>query len=427
MWDSRKEMISIDGHDALDRLVPIASGRRASARRRVAGPTALLARLFSPVIILSRVVFKKTDERAESRLFPEESSDLASRGRANPCNPPPAAHSQDSRLPRYRAPPRIRAETQGLGHGRRASRSSLDGSFTPSLQASPRTPAMSQFEGNPQFTKLLERSSCEVDLVQLMLELAADAYPKLDRVGALMEIDRMGVACADELGGTACLPLPDQLAGVSQYLYEVEGFHGDVEHYYDPENSYLNKVLERRRGIPISLGILYMAVAARAGLRVFGVNTPGHFVVGCCEAANGHCQSKRVWYVDPFNGGEVLDRDTCQRRVEEMIGESGVLCDDDFRPAASMDILARVLRNLKAAYSRQDRWQEVLGVQLRLTALLPQVPQERRDLGLVYLRVGQPSKALGVLEPYLACCGCEQAAALRPSVQVARRMVAELN
>jgi regulator of sirC expression with transglutaminase-like and TPR domain len=86
-----------------------------------------------------------------------------------------------------------------------------------------------------------------------------------------------------------------------------------------------------------------------------------------------------------------------------------------------------VLRNLKAAYSRQDRWHELLGVQQRLTALLPQVPQERRDLGLLYLRLGQPAKALGVLEPYLAVCGCEQSAVLRPCVQAARRMIAELN
>ena len=285
---------------------------------------------------------------------------------------------------------------------------------------------MSQFEGNPQFTKLLERSTTDVDLVQLMLELAADAYPNLDRVGVLMEIDRLGVACADEISDPTILTTLEKLEIVSRLLYEVEGFHGDGERYYEPENSYLNKVLERRAGIPISLGILYMAVAARAGLRVFGVNTPGHFVVGCCDRANGG-STNQVWYVDPFNGGEILERGECKRRVEQIIGQSGVVCDDDFRPAASTDILARVLRNLKAAYGRQNRWHEVLGIQQRLTALLPQVPQERRDLGLVYLRVGQPVKALSVLEPYLAACGCEQAAALRPSVQAARRMVAELN
>lgn len=278
---------------------------------------------------------------------------------------------------------------------------------------------MALFDGNPEFNKLLT-GGCDVDLVQLMLELAADAYPNLDRVGCLVEIDRLGVACCDQLSRRRTCEPRERLLAISQQLYEVEGFHGNKEDYYDPLNSYLNEVLARRCGIPITLGILYMAVAARTGLKMFGVNTPGHFVIGCC------CGGK-LTFVDPFSNGDVLDRSECKCRIEQAVGQKGCVADEDFRAAAPLDIAARVLRNLKAAYAMQNQWACVLKVQQRLTACLPQIPQERRDLGLVYLRLGQPAKALPVLEQYMQVCGSQQADALRPSIQAAKRMIAELN
>jgi regulator of sirC expression with transglutaminase-like and TPR domain len=278
---------------------------------------------------------------------------------------------------------------------------------------------MTPYEANCEFGKLLAGRT-EIDLVQFMLEVAADAYPDLDRVGCLMEVDRLGVACHDRIGRCACGDVAACLTQVSRLLYEVEGFHGNRDAYYEPQNSYLNEVLARRMGVPISLGILYLAVAGRCGLKMFGVNTPGHFVVGCCAGG-------RPLFVDPFNGGEVLDQAACQRRVEEAIGGQQPLGPEHFRAAAPVDIAARVLRNLKTAHAMQNRWSEVLPVQRRLAALLPHVPQERRDLGLVYLRLGQPCKALGELEPYLRSCGSQQAEALAPSIQAARRMLAESN
>ena len=278
---------------------------------------------------------------------------------------------------------------------------------------------MTQFEGNPEFDKLLT-GRCDVDLVQLMLDLAADAYPDLDRMGCLLEIDRLGVACGDHQASQPADNIRGRLQAISRQLYEVEGFHGNSKAYYEPQNSYLNEVLERRCGIPISLGILYMAVAARAGLKMFGVNTPGHFVVGCCSAGD-------VLFVDPFTNGDVMHQAACKRRIEQRIGQKGVLGDEHFRAAAPQEIIARVLRNLKAAHAMHNRWYAVLGVQQRLAALLPQIPQERRDLGLVYLRLGQATKALPVLQQYCDLCGNDQRVALEPSMQAARRMIAELN
>jgi regulator of sirC expression with transglutaminase-like and TPR domain len=278
---------------------------------------------------------------------------------------------------------------------------------------------MSEFAGNPEFSKLVAGQN-DADLVHLMLEFAGDAYPELDRVECLLAIDHLAVACGDRRASRAADSTPDRLAAISRVLYEVEGFHGNRDDYYDPQNSYLNAVLERRCGIPISLGILYMAVAARTGLKMFGVNTPGHFVIGCSCAGS-------AWYVDPFTCGDVLNQDDCRRRIEQMVGKSGVVWQQHFRPATSLEIAARVLRNLKAAYAMQEQWPEVLRVQRRLAALLPQVADERRDLGLVYLRLGEPVRALSMLEPYLIDCPSEEAESLRPSIQAARRMAAERN
>ena len=257
---------------------------------------------------------------------------------------------------------------------------------------------MSQFAGDPQFSRLLAGRQ-DVDLVQLMLELAADAYPGLDRMECLLEIDRLGVACTDQPCWQLAHDLPGRLTLISRFLYEVEGFHGNREAYYEPRNSYLNDVLARRTGIPISLGILYMAVAARAGLKMFGVNTPGHFVVGG-SSIDG------TLFVDPFTNGDVLPLAACRCRVLASSGHQVAVSTDDFRPAAPRDIVARVLRNLKAAYAMQNEWRAVLDVQERLTALLPHVAQERRDLALVYLRLGKPLQAVPMLHDYLEHATC---------------------
>ena len=278
---------------------------------------------------------------------------------------------------------------------------------------------MTQFASNDEFHKLTAGRT-DVDLVQLMLDFAADAYDDLDRVGCLMELDRLGVQCADAGASDATLPLPERLAIINRTLSDVAGFHGNREDYYDPRNSYLNDVLARRTGLPITLGIVYIAVASRASVPMFGVNTPGHFVVAARD-------KDQTWYVDAFSFGGVLDQQACARQVERMTGDQGVVCDSHFCRASAMQIGARVLRNLKVAYAMLDRWPDVLVVQQRLTALLPDAKEEQRDLGLAYLRAGEPARALGVLEPYLSACPRDQAEALAPSLQAARRMMAERN
>jgi regulator of sirC expression with transglutaminase-like and TPR domain len=275
------------------------------------------------------------------------------------------------------------------------------------------------FTKDSQFRRLLDNQS-EVDLVRLMLEFASDAYNDLDWLECLCEIDRLGHMALQRVSPLPEADLRSRLREVSRLLYDDEGFHGNRSTYHDPRNSYLNDVLARRCGIPISLGILYMAVARAAGLPVYGISTPGHFVLGCQQAG-------RRLYIDAFSDGDLLRYDQCVERIECITGQSGVLRREHFRPACPREIAVRVLRNLKAAYALQNDWPAVLPVQKRLALLLPHAADEQRDLGLVYLRNGQSPAAIELLEAYARCTCPEQARQIEPYLRTARRMRAELN
>jgi len=276
------------------------------------------------------------------------------------------------------------------------------------------------FDADIEFQKL-RAGRDDIDLVQAMLEVASDAYPALDTSIALVELDRLAGRVGDALlesihDGS----LRGQLQVVSRVLHHDEAFLGDLDNYYDPRNSYLNDVLDRRRGIPITLSIVYQAVANRAGLPVYGVGAPGHYIVGCQG-------TDETLYVDPFALGEVLTFDACRHRIEKNLGQPGVLTFEHFQPSTPQETIARVLRNLKGAYAQQNNWPQLLKVQRRLTWLLDDEPDEHRDLALVYLRVGEGHRALNLLTKYVESCSEENRTALEPFIKAARRMIAELN
>ncbi|MBI1903173.1 MAG: tetratricopeptide repeat protein [Planctomycetia bacterium] len=278
---------------------------------------------------------------------------------------------------------------------------------------------MQEFAHNPHFQRLVDGAT-DVDLVELMLEMAHDAYGELDLATCRSEVERLAERARRRVG--RLLPgaagVRDGLAKVAVLLCQDEGFRGNREDYDDPRNSYLNEVLQRRLGIPIALGVLFIAVARRANLPVYGVPTPGHFVVGC------QAGSEAV-YLDPFSGSEILSREDCRRRVEAMTGMRD-WPEDLFRPASVAEIAVRFLRNLKAAYARREQWAQALPVQARLAALLPECSDEQRDLGLVLLRNGQAWPALSLLERYVEKRP-DEAAVMRPFLRTARRLGAEMN
>ncbi len=259
-----------------------------------------------------------------------------------------------------------------------------------------------------------------VELERVALECAADVCPRVPLEDCLARLDHL----AEQVQVPFALPpltvkeRRQILEAIYRVLYEQQGLHGTVEDYYNPQNSLLHRVLQRRVGIPLTLGIIYRSVAVRLGLDVFAVSTPGHFMLGCQLAG-------RRWYIDPFHQGELLDEEACRRRVEEMSGPQqwSPVC---FRRASHRQVIARLLRNLKNALVMADRWEQALLIQQRLLVLCPQHEAEQRDMGLILLRNGQPHAALDYLQRYQHQHP-DEAEMLRPFVKAARRLAAEMN
>ena len=274
------------------------------------------------------------------------------------------------------------------------------------------------FAESPEFRRLL-REEPGVDLTRIALEIARDAYPGLDEglyLGKLADLAiRVRQRCP---AGSKARHVVGQINWV---LFVEEGFKGDTEEYYDPRNSYLNQVIDRKAGIPISLSILYLALADRLGLAMGGVNLPAHFVL-----RTGRGES--AIFVDPFNAGALLDRRGCERRVEEVTGQAITLTDDVLAACPLATIVARMLRNLKAVYLQKHEFAAALPVLRRLAAMAPDQPIERRDLGMVCLHADRPGEAIDHLRAYLdAMPEAGDAEVVGSLLQAARRDLALRN
>jgi regulator of sirC expression with transglutaminase-like and TPR domain len=231
-----------------------------------------------------------------------------------------------------------------------------------------------------------------VDLAELALHLAADEYPDLDVPAYLARIEALADAVRPRLAAGS---LAERTAELAHFLFEEHGFAGNADDYYDPRNSYLNEVLDRKLGLPITLSVLAAAVGARAGLRVEGVGLPGHFVAKAVDDS-GH----DVLF-DPFHGGQLLDAAGCERLIAEVTGQPFTL--DEAATAATPPglIAARMLTNLKGAYLKLGEFRRAAKVIRRLVQLDPADPGQRRDLGVSLFRAGDAGPAIGHLRNYL--------------------------
>ena len=257
-----------------------------------------------------------------------------------------------------------------------------------------------------------------VDLAELALHLARDEYPDLDVPTYLARLD----ALADELRPRLTGSLSARTAELAHFLFEERGFAGNADDYYDPRNSYLNDVLDRKLGIPITLSVLAMAVGTRAGLDVVGVGLPGHFVAKASDAS-GH-----DILFDPFHGGQFLDADGCERLVSAVTGGPFTLTAEATEPTPPGLIAARMLNNLKAVYLRGSDFVRAVRVMERLVQLDPDDPVQRRDLGVSLVHAGRPGRAIAHLRLYLdRLPGADDADAARGFLDRATAEVARWN
>jgi len=235
-----------------------------------------------------------------------------------------------------------------------------------------------------------------IPLFEAALAIAQDADLQLDLTATQAEVDILGARLQKRLALDASNV--QKLRLLNHFFYRELGFAGNVNDYYDPDNSYLHRVIHTRRGIPISLAVLYMELAQQIGLSVKGISFPGHFLMKLSV------QSGDI-VLDPLNGAS-LSREELEERLEpyfEQQSYPGAIPLSYYLHAAHpREILARMLRNLKSLFTEQMRWQRVLGVQQRLVILLPEEINERRDRGLAYANLECPQAALDDLEAYLA-------------------------
>jgi regulator of sirC expression with transglutaminase-like and TPR domain len=236
------------------------------------------------------------------------------------------------------------------------------------------------------FAKLIAQEDARIDLARACLLIAQDAYPELEVERYMGEIERMAIRLRGGL--PASCGAEERVVALNQFLYEDMGYWGNTEDYYDPRNSYLNEVIERKTGIPITLSILYMELGRRIGLPLEGVSFPGHFLVRL-RLRGG------MLVLDPFLGGAPQSEEELRSRVKRVIPDgvaddlpaSELPLDQFLEPASNRQILLRVLRNLKGIYLKTDKPERMLDVLNRMLLVTPGASAELRDRGYIYQRL----------------------------------------
>ena len=233
------------------------------------------------------------------------------------------------------------------------------------------------------------------ELAPAALAIARVEYPTLDAPRYLARLDEMGARAAERLGPVSELT-SEAIQAFNEYLYDEEGFTGNREQYDDPRNSFLNEVLDRRTGIPISLAVVYLEVARRAKLAITGVNFPGHFLL---RAPGGIAGDDLI--IDPFHGGALLSEFDCRQLLRSHVGDEAAFDRSLLSPATRHDIVVRMLVNLKRLYVRMRSFPQARFASTLLLTADPSAVNELRDRGLLAYHLEDFSSALRDLEEYL--------------------------
>jgi regulator of sirC expression with transglutaminase-like and TPR domain len=251
-----------------------------------------------------------------------------------------------------------------------------------------------------EFREYARSSEEQLDLLTGALLIARDAHPGLDFQAQRALLDEL--ARPLEHRGLSALPPTVQARLLSDYLYVVCGFHGAQADYYDPRNSFLNEVLERRTGIPITLAVVYIEVARRLGVDARGVGFPGHFLVRLwAPPGSAAAERNEPVMVDPFHQGRLLD----EAALGQLLRRANVrapLSPEMLEPASSRHVVARMLMNLRGIYTQRGDGPRLLVVLDRLLDLLPELSTELLERAKLYETLGAPRAAMADYQRYLA-------------------------
>lgn len=270
-----------------------------------------------------------------------------------------------------------------------------------------------------RFAQLVSGPEEELDLAEAALLIAQEEHPEIDVAAYLRQLDALAAAVRARLTES---PAPTEIIQeLNAQLFREEGLSGNESEYYDPRNSFLNEVLDRKRGIPITLSVVYLEVGRRLGLPLVGVGFPGHFLVKYASAAGD-------LVLDPFAGGISLTRAELEQRLRKMYGEGNPFLSQISQLLTSTskkEILVRMLRNLKGIYLQQGDFTRALAVLDRVLLVAPDLAMEIRDRGAVHQRLGHLQAAVQDFRRYVQMApNAEDSEAIRA---LSARMMAQLN
>jgi regulator of sirC expression with transglutaminase-like and TPR domain len=282
----------------------------------------------------------------------------------------------------------------------------------------PRIPGPPDATPRQRFTELAHRPDEELDVALGAALIAAEEYGTLRPDALLGELDRLAEPLNARLGAEGEPEV--RLRALTSYLHDELGFSGNTDDYYDPKNSFLSDVLERRVGIPITLATVYIEVGRRVGVRLAGVAFPGHFLL--------RFEGNAVCFLDPFAPSHLMSIDDTRALFMQLGGEAGEFDERYLAPASPRTILVRMLRNLKLIYLKTDELEKAAAIIDRILLLCPDDLREYRDRGIAYMKLEAYLLALPDLLRYLE--GSPHApdrAAITAAVDYLHEQVAGLN
>jgi regulator of sirC expression with transglutaminase-like and TPR domain len=269
--------------------------------------------------------------------------------------------------------------------------------------------------------KLVSGPDEDIGLAEAALLIASHEYPDLRVAAYLARIEELGHMLRMRIGEEASAL--DRIADLNQFLFGDLGFGPNLEDYYDPRNCFLNEVLERRTGIPITLSVIYMELGRKVGLPLQGVSFPGHFLVKCAVPDG-------AVVLDPYSGGISLGLPELQKRLREVRGGevSRAIIAELLVSASNKEIITRLLRNLKAIYLRAHDLEKALPIMNWIIATIPAQTPELRDRGMIYQELECSRAALADFEAYLERTpSCDDAEDIRGRIIELRREAGRLN
>lgn len=261
----------------------------------------------------------------------------------------------------------------------------------------------------------------DISLAEAALLIAGHGYPDLNVAAYLSRIEELAYMLRLRIDEDDSIP--ERISALNQFLFGELKFAPASDDYYDPRNSFLNEVLERRTGIPITLSVIYMELGRKVGLPLQGVSFPGHFLVKCAVPEG-------AVVLDPYSGGISLGLPDLQKRLREVQGGevSRAIVAELLVSASNKEIIVRLLRNLKAIYLREQKLDKALPIMNWIIATMPEQTPELRDRGMIYQELECPRAALTDFETYLQLSpGSDDAGDMRERIIELRKEVARLN